>query len=152
MRWQCGRVVVEDVQLSDGQPIEVERFELLARASTADGLNEKDWTREFVAALWQNGGFESIAELHNRQLEHLPFRTPLGAVDVVLVDHYFGLPFGLWLTMVESFDAIKRIKPHYGIEPTCGSSDSSIRANFPRQDKGGDLLLNQSCLCSQLFL
>jgi len=44
------------------------------------------------------------------------------------------------------------IKPHYGIEPTCCSSDSSIRANFPGQDKGGDLLLNQSCLCSQLFL
>jgi len=41
MRWQCGRVVVEDVQLSDGQPIEVERFELLARASTADGLIDK---------------------------------------------------------------------------------------------------------------
>jgi hypothetical protein len=44
------------------------------------------------------------------------------------------------------------IKPHYGIEPSCGSSDSNIRANFSRQDKGGDLLLNQSCLCSQLFL
>jgi hypothetical protein len=49
-------------------------------------MNEKHWTREFVAALWHNGGFESIAELHNRQLEHLAFRTPLRAVDVVLVD------------------------------------------------------------------
>ena len=49
-------------------------------------MNEKHWTREFVAALWHNGGFESIAELHNRQLEQLAFRTPLRAVDVVLVD------------------------------------------------------------------
>jgi hypothetical protein len=45
-------------------------------------MNEKHWTREFVAALWHNGGFESIAELHNRQLEQMP----LPAVDVVLVD------------------------------------------------------------------
>jgi len=49
-------------------------------------MNEKHWTREFVAALWHNGGFESIAELHNRQLEQLAFQMPLRAVDVVLVD------------------------------------------------------------------
>ena len=43
-------------------------------------MNEKDWTREFVAALWHNGGFESIAELHNRQLvEQLAFQMPLRA-------------------------------------------------------------------------
>jgi len=36
-------------------------------------MNEKHWTREFVAPLWHNGGFESIAELHNRQLEQRAF-------------------------------------------------------------------------------
>jgi hypothetical protein len=49
-------------------------------------MNEKHWTREFVAALWHNGGFESIADLHNRQLEQPAFQMPLRAVDVVLVD------------------------------------------------------------------
>jgi hypothetical protein len=49
-------------------------------------MNEKHWTREFVAALWHNGGFESIAELHNRQLEQLAFQMPLRAVDVELFD------------------------------------------------------------------
>jgi hypothetical protein len=31
----------------------------------------KPWTTEFVTSLWASGGFDAIAQLHNRQLEQL---------------------------------------------------------------------------------
>lgn len=31
----------------------------------------KAWTMEFVTSLWASGGFDAIAELHNRELEQL---------------------------------------------------------------------------------
>jgi hypothetical protein len=31
----------------------------------------KPWTTEFVTSLWASGGFDGIAELHNRELERL---------------------------------------------------------------------------------
>jgi hypothetical protein len=31
----------------------------------------KPWTTEFVTSLWASGGFDGIAELHNRELGQL---------------------------------------------------------------------------------
>ena len=31
----------------------------------------KPWTTQFVTRLWANGGFEGIAQLHNRESEQL---------------------------------------------------------------------------------
>jgi hypothetical protein len=31
----------------------------------------KQWTAEFVTSLWASGGFDGIAELHNRKLGQL---------------------------------------------------------------------------------
>ena len=31
----------------------------------------KAWTTQFVTLLWASGGFDAIAELHNRELEQL---------------------------------------------------------------------------------
>jgi hypothetical protein len=31
----------------------------------------KAWTTQFVTFLWASGGFDAIAELHNRELEQL---------------------------------------------------------------------------------
>jgi hypothetical protein len=41
MRWQAGREVCECVTLSDGSGLLIERFELLAWASTSEQLIEK---------------------------------------------------------------------------------------------------------------
>ena len=31
----------------------------------------KPWTTQFVTSLWASGGFDAIAQLHNRELEQL---------------------------------------------------------------------------------
>jgi hypothetical protein len=31
----------------------------------------KPWTMQFVTSLWASGGFDAIAQLHNRELEQL---------------------------------------------------------------------------------
>jgi len=36
-----------------------------------NGRKMKPWTTQFVTCVWASGGFDSIAELHNRELEQL---------------------------------------------------------------------------------
>jgi hypothetical protein len=36
-----------------------------------EGKTMKAWTTQFVTSLWASGGFDAIAELHNRELEQL---------------------------------------------------------------------------------
>jgi hypothetical protein len=31
----------------------------------------KRWTTQFVTAIWASGGFDAIAQLHNRELDQL---------------------------------------------------------------------------------
>ena len=35
------------------------------------GPKMKPWTTQFVTCLWGSGGFDGIAQLHNRELEQL---------------------------------------------------------------------------------
>lgn len=41
MTWQCGRNVADTIELADGSGLFVERFELLAWASTSEQLIDK---------------------------------------------------------------------------------------------------------------
>jgi hypothetical protein len=41
MRWQCGREVTDVVTMPDGSGVMIERFELIAWASTSDALIDK---------------------------------------------------------------------------------------------------------------
>ena len=80
----------------------------------------KPWTKEFVTSLWASGGFDGIAELHNRELAQLKGKMNNNSEEA---EHHnrenisadrrapsLGVKGGPFLpsTIVENFDATKR--------------------------------------------